>query len=30
MIAAGDRIVVLRGSEPNDPTHNEIVVREVE
>jgi pyruvate kinase len=30
MIAAGDRIVVLRGSEPDDPTHNEIVVREIE
>jgi pyruvate kinase len=30
LIAAGDRIVVLRGSEPDDPTHNEIVVREIE
>lgn len=30
MIAAGDRIVVLRGSEPDDPTHNEIVVREIQ
>ncbi len=30
LIAAGDRVVVLRGSEPDDPTHNEIVVREVE
>jgi pyruvate kinase len=29
LIAAGDRVVVLRGSEPDDPTHNEIVVREV-
>jgi hypothetical protein len=23
----GDRIVVLRGSEPDDPTHDDIVVR---
>jgi pyruvate kinase len=30
MIAKGDRVVVLRGSEPDDPTHNEIVVREIE
>jgi pyruvate kinase len=30
LIAPGDRIVVLRGSEPDDPTHNEIVVREIE
>ena len=30
MIATGDRIVVLRGSAPDDPTHNEIVVREIE
>lgn len=30
MIATGDRIVVLRGSEPDDPTHNEIVVREIQ
>lgn len=30
LLAAGDRIVVLRGSSPDDPTHNEIVVREVE
>ena len=30
MIATGDRIVVLRGSSPDDPTHNEIVVREIE
>ncbi len=30
LIASGDRIVVLRGSSPDDPTHNEIVVRVVE
>jgi pyruvate kinase len=30
MIAPGDRIVVLRGSEPDDPSHNEIVVRAIE
>ncbi len=30
LIATGDRIVVLRGSEPDDPTHNEIVVREID
>jgi pyruvate kinase len=30
LITTGDRIVVLRGSEPDDPTHNEIVVREIE
>ena len=29
MLASGDRIVVLRGSHLEDPTHNEIVVREV-
>jgi pyruvate kinase len=30
LIAAGDRIVGLRGSSPDDPTHNEIVVLEVQ
>ena len=30
LIAPGDRIVVLRGSEPDDPIHNRIVVREIE
>ncbi len=30
LLASGDRVVVLRGSSPDDPTHNEIVVREVE
>jgi pyruvate kinase len=29
LIAPGDRIVGLRGSSPDDPTHNEIVVLEV-
>jgi pyruvate kinase len=30
LLAAGDRIVVLRGSSPDDPTHNEIVVHEID
>jgi pyruvate kinase len=30
LIAKGDRVVVLRGSSPDDPTHNELVVREIE
>lgn len=30
LLASGDRVVVLRGSAPDDPTHNEIVVRVVE
>jgi pyruvate kinase len=29
LLASGDRIVGLRGSSPDDPTHNEIVVLEV-
>ena len=29
LIAPGDRIVGIRGSSPDDPTHNEIVVLEV-
>jgi pyruvate kinase len=29
LITSGDRIVALRGSVPDDPTHNEIVVLEV-
>jgi pyruvate kinase len=29
LIAPGDRIVIVRGSSPDDPTHNEIVVREI-
>ena len=29
LIAPGDRIVGIRGSLPDDPTHNEIVVLEV-
>ena len=29
LIAPGDRIVGIRGSWPDDPTHNEIVVLEV-
>ena len=29
LIAPGDRIVGIRGSLPDDPTHNEIVVYEV-
>jgi pyruvate kinase len=30
LIASGDRVVILRGSSPDDPTHNEIVVREID
>ncbi len=30
LIAAGDLVVIVRGSEPDDPTHNEIVIREIQ
>ena len=30
LIAPGDRVVIVRGSAPDDPTHNEIVIREIQ
>ncbi len=30
LIAPGDRVVIVRGSSPDDPTHNEIVIREIQ
>src|SRR5262249_36886085 len=29
LIATGDRVVIVRGTSPDDPTHNEIEVREI-
>ncbi|HZW34973.1 MAG TPA: pyruvate kinase [Isosphaeraceae bacterium] len=29
LVAPGDRVVILRGTSPDDPTHNEIEVREI-
>ena len=30
LMATGDRVVIVRGSAPDDPTHNEIVIREIQ
>jgi pyruvate kinase len=29
LVASGDRVVILRGTSPDEPTHNEIEVREI-